>query len=58
MAIADFECKKCKERFEDIRIDGEEQTCPNCGHRLTRIWNKGPAVVFKGEWTPKFYPNK
>jgi putative FmdB family regulatory protein len=58
MAIADFKCNKCKETFTDIRIDKEEQRCPECGGRLIRVWTKPPAVIFRGDWTPRFYPNE
>jgi len=38
MPIFEYQCEKCKARFEEIVIGkgGDEVCCPECGHDRTR----------------------
>jgi putative FmdB family regulatory protein len=45
----DYECKKCRHRFEEVQPFSSEPvaTCPNCGGRAARQFTV-PVVVYKG----------
>jgi putative FmdB family regulatory protein len=48
MPIYEFQCKKCKTRFEKIRPtgdDGRKLTCPECG-------KKSPEKLFSSFGAP------
>ncbi len=49
MPVYEYECKKCRHRFELKRSFGEDGSanCPICGARTVRIFTSVP-VIFKG----------
>ena len=52
MAMVEFQCKECGERFEElIRAGAGEESpvvCPECGGQSRKLIS-APAVVFKGK---------
>jgi putative FmdB family regulatory protein len=60
MPIYEYECKKCKHRFEKIKkvSDPQEKKCPKCGGAVERLLH-APAVQFKGSgWYATDYASK
>ena len=60
MPIYEYECKKCKHRFEKIKkfSDPPETKCPQCGGKLEQLLS-APAVQFKGSgWYVTDYARK
>ena len=60
MPIYEYECKKCKHRFERIQkfSDKPIRKCPECGGRVTKLLSP-PAVHFKGSgWYVTDYARK
>jgi hypothetical protein len=53
----DYRCPKCKSVSPDVPTEVKDQWCPYCGVQMNRIYTP-PLVMFKGEWTPKFYGSK
>ena len=49
MPLHEYQCKKCKRRFERILkfSDPDPKKCPQCGGPLERLLH-APAVQFKG----------
>jgi putative FmdB family regulatory protein len=49
MPLYEYECTKCGERIEVIRLfsDPPLTVCPNCGGKLTKLLSS-PAFQFKG----------
>jgi len=50
MPTYDYECSKCKHKFEVFQKITEDALtkCPECGHRLKRLIGSGSGVIFKG----------
>jgi len=50
LPIYEYECLKCKKRFETLVFNGkdEPQECPHCGGPLKRLLPTGVGFVFKG----------
>lgn len=60
MPLYEYECKKCKHRFEEIRKFSDKQPtkCPKCGGVLEQVIS-APAVQFKGSgWYVTDYAKK
>ena len=60
MPLYEYECKKCKHRFEKILkfSDKHLTKCPECGGPLEQVIS-APAVQFKGSgWYVTDYANK
>ena len=60
MPLYEYQCKKCKHRFEKIQkfSDPEVKKCPECGSRVERLLS-APAVQFKGSgWYVTDYARK
>jgi putative FmdB family regulatory protein len=58
--LYEYECKKCKHRFERIRqfSDPPITTCPKCKGKVEQLLS-APAVRFKGTgWYVTDYPKK
>ncbi len=49
MPLFEYQCKKCKHRFEKIQkfSDAKRRKCPECGGPADRMLS-APAVQFKG----------
>ena len=49
MPLYEYECTKCGEKIEVIRLfsDPPLTVCPNCGGKLTKLLSS-PAFQFKG----------
>ncbi|MDD4938604.1 MAG: zinc ribbon domain-containing protein [Candidatus Omnitrophica bacterium] len=54
MPTYDYECTKCKHKFEVFqKITADALTkCPECGSKLKRLIGSGAGIIFKG---PGFY---
>jgi len=60
MPLREYECKKCKHRFEKIQkfSDKPLKKCPECGGPLEEVLS-APAVQFKGSgWYVTDYARK
>ncbi|MGH9556151.1 MAG: FmdB family zinc ribbon protein [Terriglobales bacterium] len=60
MPMHEYECKKCRHRFERIQkfSDRPVRKCPECGGALEQLLH-APAVQFKGTgWYVTDYPRK
>ena len=60
MPLYEYQCTKCKHRFERIQkfSDPEVKKCPECGGKVERLLS-APAVQFKGSgWYVTDYANK
>ena len=60
MPLYEYQCKKCKHRFERIQkfSDPEVKRCPECGATVERLLS-APAVRFKGSgWYATDYAGK
>lgn len=60
MPIYEYQCTKCKHRFEKIQkfADPEIKKCPECGGKVEKLL-AAPAVQFKGSgWYVTDYANK
>lgn len=60
MPLYEYECKKCKHRFERIQkfSDPHIKKCPKCGGALEQVIS-APAVQFKGSgWYVTDYAKK
>jgi putative FmdB family regulatory protein len=60
MPLYEYECRKCKHRFEKIKkfSDPPEKKCPECGGPVEQVLS-APAVQFKGTgWYVTDYARK
>ncbi len=60
MPLYEYECKKCRHRFELLRrfSDPQVTVCPRCGGEVQQIIS-APAVQFKGSgWYVTDYAGK
>lgn len=60
MPLYEYQCKKCKHRFEKIQkfSDPEIKKCPECGGPVEKLLS-APAVQFKGSgWYVTDYARK
>jgi putative FmdB family regulatory protein len=60
MPLYEYECRKCKHRFEKIVkfSDAPEKKCPKCGGPVEQLLS-APAVQFKGTgWYVTDYAKK
>jgi putative FmdB family regulatory protein len=60
MPLHEYECRKCRHRFERIQkfSDPPARKCPECGGALEQLLH-APAVQFKGTgWHVTDYPRK
>ncbi len=60
MPLYEYQCKKCKHRFEKIKkfSDPPEKKCPECGGPVEQVLS-APAVQFKGTgWYVTDYAKK
>lgn len=60
MPIYEYQCKKCKHRFEKIQkfSDAPVKKCPECGGQVEQLLSS-PAVQFKGSgWYVTDYARK
>ncbi|MFZ0479071.1 MAG: zinc ribbon domain-containing protein [Terriglobales bacterium] len=60
MPLYEYQCKKCKHRFEKIQkfSDKMVKKCPECGGPVEQMVS-APAVQFKGTgWYVTDYPKK
>ena len=60
MPLYEYQCTKCKHRFEKIQkfSDPEVKKCPECGGKVEKLLS-APAVQFKGSgWYVTDYANK
>lgn len=60
MPLYEYECKKCKHRFERIQSFSDQpvKKCPKCGGPVERLLS-APAVQFKGTgWYVTDYAGK
>ena len=60
MPLYEYQCRKCKHRFERIRkfSDRALKTCPECGGRLEQLVSAS-SVRFKGSgWYATDYASK
>lgn len=50
MPTYDYECSKCKKRFEVFQkmSDKPQAPCPECGGRSHRLISSGSGIIFKG----------
>jgi putative FmdB family regulatory protein len=50
MPTYEYECLKCKNRFEKFQNMTEEplKVCPSCGGKLQRLIGTGAGIIFKG----------
>jgi putative FmdB family regulatory protein len=58
--LYEYECRKCKHRFEKIESVSASATkkCPKCGGKATRL-PSAPAIQFKGSgWYVTDYASK
>jgi putative FmdB family regulatory protein len=60
MPLYEYQCKKCKHRFEKIQKFSDKmlKKCPECGGSIEQMIS-APAVQFKGSgWYVTDYPKK
>lgn len=60
MPLYEYQCKKCKHRFEKIQKFSDKMLtkCPECGGPIEQMIS-APAVQFKGSgWYVTDYPKK
>jgi putative FmdB family regulatory protein len=60
MPLYEYQCKKCRHRFEKIQkfSDAPVKKCPECGGAVEQLLS-APAVQFKGSgWYVTDYPKK
>ncbi len=60
MPLYEYQCKKCKHRFEKIQqfSDGPIKKCPECGGTVEKLLSAS-SVRFKGSgWYVTDYPKK
>ena len=60
MPLYEYQCKKCKHRFEKIQkfSDPQVKKCPECGGPVEKLLS-APAVQFKGSgWYVTDYARK
>ena len=60
MPLYEYQCKKCKHRFEKIQKFSDKMLtkCPECGGSIEQMIS-APAVQFKGSgWYVTDYPKK
>jgi putative FmdB family regulatory protein len=60
MPLYEYQCKKCKHRFEKIQKFSDQMLtkCPECGGPIEQMIS-APAVQFKGSgWYVTDYPKK
>ncbi len=60
MPLYEYQCKKCKHRFEKIQKFSDKmlKKCPECGGPIEQMVS-APAVQFKGSgWYVTDYPKK
>ncbi len=50
MPTYDYECSKCKKRFEVFQkmSDKPVKECPECGAKAHRLIGTGSGIIFKG----------
>jgi len=50
MPTYEYECKKCRRRFEVFQSMSDEpiKKCPECGKEVRRLVSGGAGVIFKG----------
>ena len=50
MPLYEYQCKKCKHRFEQIQkfSDKPVTKCPKCGGPVEKLISTWPSVQFKG----------
>ena len=50
MPTYEYQCKKCKNRFEEFQSITEKplSRCPKCGGRVERLIGTGAGFLFKG----------
>lgn len=50
MPTYEYECQKCRRRFEEFQkmTDPPLKTCPFCRGRVTRLISGGAGLIFKG----------
>ena len=50
MPTYDYECDKCKHKFEAFQLMTAKllKKCPECGGKITRLLGSGGGVIFKG----------
>lgn len=50
MPTYDYECTKCKHKFEVLQKITEDALtkCPECGNKLRRLIGSGSGIIFKG----------
>ncbi|MDO8525436.1 MAG: zinc ribbon domain-containing protein [Candidatus Omnitrophota bacterium] len=50
MPTYDYECDKCKHKFEAFQLMTAKllKKCPKCGGKITRLLGAGGGVIFKG----------
>lgn len=60
MPLYEYQCKKCRHRFEKIQLFSDKPTkkCPECGGPVEKLLS-APAVQFKGTgWYATDYAKK
>lgn len=50
MPTYEYECSKCKKRFDLFQRMSEEplKKCPKCGGQVARLIGAGSGIIFKG----------
>ena len=50
MPTYEYECKKCKHKFEKFQkmTDSPLKTCPKCKGVVRRLIGRGSGIIFKG----------
>lgn len=50
MPTYEYECSKCKDRFDKFQSMKDEplKTCPKCGGKVHRLISSGGGIIFKG----------
>lgn len=55
--LRDWSCPNCGAISPDVPTSIPDQFCPFCGTEMVKVLTP-PLVIFKGEWTPRFYGGK